>query len=115
MTDYSGCHFANQGRYEQNVKPYKTEKFVIEMFYLNSTFLEYYKLDRLLTGLTAKEQLLDGIQIKHLYKMEFHHFLGHTYKKIYFHISEVILHFMNTYMYVVDIQNQPKRKNTCAL
>ena len=50
------------------------------MFSLNSTLnlgilpvlfqLEvYYKVDRLLTGLTAqqKEQLLDGIQIKHLY------------------------------------------------
>ena len=51
------------------------------MFYLNSILnfgipqvlvfqLEvYYKVDRLLTGLTAhqKEQLLDGIQIKHLY------------------------------------------------
>ena len=50
------------------------------MFYLNSTLnfgippllvfqLEvYYKVDRLLAGLTAeqKEQLLDGIQIKHL-------------------------------------------------
>ena len=32
----------------------------------------YYKVDRLLTGLTAKkkEQLLHGIQIKHLY----HHY-----------------------------------------
>ena len=52
------------------------------MFYLNSTLnfgippvlefqLEvYYKVDRLLTGLSAqkKEQLLDGIQIKYLYK-----------------------------------------------
>ena len=55
--------------------------FDLEMFYLNSTLnfeiplvlvfqLEvYYKVDRLLIGLTAqkKEQLLDGIQIKHLY------------------------------------------------
>ena len=53
----------------------------IEVFYLNSTLnfgippvlvfqLEVcYKVDRLLTGLTAhqKEQVLDGIQIKHLY------------------------------------------------
>ena len=31
----------------------------------------YYKVDRLLTGLTAhkKEQLLNGIQIKHLYQI----------------------------------------------
>ena len=50
------------------------------MFYLNSPLnfgipplllfqLEvYYKVDRLLTGLTArqKQQLIDGIQIKHL-------------------------------------------------
>ena len=55
---------------------------VLEVFYLNSTLnfgippvlvfqLEvYYKVDRLLTGLTAKkkEQLLDGILIKHLYR-----------------------------------------------
>ena len=50
------------------------------MFYLNATLnfgippvlvfqLEaYYKVDRLLTGLIAQQlQLLDGIQIKHLY------------------------------------------------
>ena len=49
------------------------------MFYLNFTLhfgippllvfqLEvYYKVDRFLTGLTA-QQLLDGIQIKHLYQ-----------------------------------------------
>ena len=56
-------------------------KWQIGMFYLNSALnfgippvlifqLEvYYKVDRLLTDLTAqqKEQLLDGIQIKHLY------------------------------------------------
>ena len=55
----------------------------IEMFYLNSTLnfeippvfifqLEvYYKVDRLLTGLAAqqKEQLLDGIKIKHLFQL----------------------------------------------
>ena len=62
------------------------------MFYLNSTLIPpvsvfqlevYYKVDRLLTGLTAQQkgataldykyldpwQLLDGIQIKHLYVM----------------------------------------------
>ena len=50
---------------------------MIDVFYLNPTLnfgippvlvfqLEvYYKVDRLLTGLTA--QLLNGIQIKHLY------------------------------------------------
>ena len=57
-----------------------TGKKKLEMFYLNSTLnfgippvfvyqLEvYYRVDRLLTGLTAqkKEQLLDGINIKHL-------------------------------------------------
>ena len=46
------------------------------MFYLNSTLIPpllvfqlevYYKVDRFLTGLTA-QQLLDGIQIKHLYQ-----------------------------------------------
>ena len=51
----------------------------IEMFYLNSTLnfgippvlvfqLEvYYKVDRLLTGLTARPKGTTGIQIKHLY------------------------------------------------
>ena len=51
----------------------------IEMFYLNSTLnfgipqvlvfqpKVYYKVDRLVLLLNKKEQLLDGVHIKHLY------------------------------------------------
>ena len=73
-------HSYNQWHVNQTWQWKVKSFFYVEMFYLNTTLyfgippvlifqLEvYYKLDRLLTGLSAKkEQLLDCIQIKHLY------------------------------------------------
>ena len=80
LTAYNLVHFL----YKMVIK--RCKKYLdLELFYLNSILnfgippvlvfkLEvYYKAGRLITGLTdnKKEQLLEGLQIKHLYRLTY--------------------------------------------